>query len=146
MQFILSEHAGFCPGVRNADKTVTRLIDSSDGRRIFTLGHLIHNRLYNLDLETKGVHSIEIDEVENEFLSNRDTPMTVVIRTHGITVDVENRLKALQEKYPLLSIVDATCGYVKRIHKIAKENTGDDTFFLLYCNPKHPEEIGRAHV
>ena len=142
MQFILSEHAGFCPGVRNADKTVSRLINSIDGHRIFTLGHLIHNRLYNLDLEASGVRSIEIDEVEKEFLSNVDVPMTVVIRTHGITLDMENRLKDLQEKYPLLSVVDATCGYVKRIHKIAEENTGDNTFFLLYCNPKHPEAIG----
>lgn len=142
MQFILSEHAGFCPGVRNADKTVSRLINSIDGHRIFTLGHLIHNRLYNLDLEARGVRSIEIDEVEKEFLSNADVPMTVVIRTHGITLDVENRLKELREKYPLLSVVDATCGYVKRIHKIAEENTGNNTFFLLYCNPKHPEAIG----
>ena len=142
MQFILSEHAGFCPGVRNADKTVARLIDGGDGRRIFTLGHLIHNRLYNLDLEAKGVCSIEIDAVENEFLRDANVPMTVVIRTHGITLDVENRLKDLSVKYPLLSFVDATCGYVKRIHKIASENTGNDTYFLLYCNPKHPEAIG----
>ncbi|MBR5448827.1 MAG: 4-hydroxy-3-methylbut-2-enyl diphosphate reductase, partial [Clostridia bacterium] len=92
MQYILSEHAGFCPGVRSADKTVNRLIGSDGAHRIFTLGNLIHNRLYNLELENRGVRSIGIDDVENEFLTAPNLPMTVVIRTHGVTVEVESKL------------------------------------------------------
>ena len=57
MKINLSQYAGFCPGVRNADKIVRNAIASGKAR-IYTLGHLIHNRLYNEELAEKGVHNI----------------------------------------------------------------------------------------
>ena len=45
MKITISEHAGFCPGVRHADKTVRDLIKQPSRGRIFTIGKLIHNRL-----------------------------------------------------------------------------------------------------
>ena len=143
MEIRISKHAGFCPGVKNADKTIKSLIDNClNGERIFTLGHLIHNRLYNESLAEMGVLSISAADVENEFLKSPSVPMKVVIRTHGIAREVEKHLRELSDKYDSLSIIDATCPYVKRIHKIASQNTDDTTFFLLYCDPNHPEAIG----
>ena len=139
----LSEYAGFCPGVRRADKTVHELLLKHGGEaRIYTLGHLIHNRLYNDALRENGVNSIDFDSVETTYLENPDMPMHLVIRTHGITKEKAEALEHLEKKHPLLSVIDATCPFVKKIHKIAKENTGDDTFFLLYSVPDHPEAIG----
>ena len=37
---------------------------------------------------------------------------------------------------------DCTCPYVKKIHKIAKENSGEDEFFALLGSPSHPEVVG----
>ncbi len=143
MEIRLSKHAGFCPGVRNADKTVEKLIaNRKSGERIFTLGNLIHNRIYNEGLENRGVLSITPEQVEKEFLRYPEKPMKVVIRTHGIALEVEEHLRSLCSKYEGLSVVDATCPYVKRIHKIASESTGDNTYFVLYCDPNHPEAIG----
>ena len=142
MDIILSKYAGFCPGVRRADKIIQDLIkDRSTGDRIYTLGHLIHNRIYNEGLESSGVASIEIDDVEGILKATTDK-VTLVIRTHGITREQNEKLTSLEKKYDNFKLVDATCSYVKRIHKIAAENTGDDTFFLLYCNPTHPEAVG----
>ena len=138
----LSKHSGFCPGVKAADKRVHGLISSLNGSRIFTLGHLIHNRHYNNELERLGVISISLDEVEPTYLASPDIPMVVVIRTHGIPREDEEYLYTLCEKHPNLSVQDATCPYVKRIHKIAAENTAEDTHFLLYCDPNHPEAKG----
>ncbi len=142
MKTELSKYAGFCPGVKNADKTVRSLIDNKASGHIFTLGHLIHNRLYNEELEGLGVKSIELSEVEANLKASGEEKMTLVIRTHGIPKEDEELLYDLQKTYSNLKIVDATCGYVKRIHKIAEENTGDDTVFLLYCDPEHPEAKG----
>ena len=143
MNIRLSEYAGFCPGVRRADESVLTLLkNKQDRERIFTLGHLIHNRLYNEDLEHRGVKSIEFADVEKEYLSDPTAPMTVIIRTHGVTKDQSDFLSSFAEEHENFKFFDATCPFVKRIHKIAKENTNDNTYFLLFSNPSHPEAIG----
>ena len=137
----LSQYAGFCPGVRNADKTVRAAIRVNN-TRTYTLGHLIHNRLYNEELEAMGVKSIGFDDVEKVYLEEKSIPMTLIIRTHGITKEKYEHLKTFEDEHENFTLIDATCPFVKKIHKIAKENTGDNTVFLLFCDPSHPEAIG----
>ncbi len=143
MKINLSKFAGFCPGVRKADETVRRILakQTSDAR-VFTLGHLIHNRIYNEELAALGASSISFDEVENRYSQNPDAPMTLVIRTHGITKEQFSFLTEFERMHKNFSLVDATCPFVKKIHKIATENTSDNTCFLLFADPTHPEVIG----
>ena len=61
MKVTLAKNAGFCFGVRRATETVERLLKEGN-RRVATLGHLIHNRLYLEELASRGVVSISIDE------------------------------------------------------------------------------------
>ena len=143
MKVTLSRHAGFCPGVRSADTAVRRALGEATGReRIFTLGKLIHNRIYNEELAALGAPSIELHEVQDTYLAEPERPMTVVIRTHGITKEASSELYSLAERYPSFRVVDATCPFVKKIHKIAEENTNENSLFLLYCDKNHPEAIG----
>ncbi len=143
MTITIAKGSGFCPGVKRADSFVSSLIEKRKrSERIYTLGHLIHNRIYNENLERQGVKSIEFSEVFDTFYSNPELPMTLVIRTHGIPKEQNEELVRLCEKEDNFHLVDATCGYVKNIHKIADENTNDQTIFLLFCNPNHPEAIG----
>ncbi len=138
----LSKNAGFCPGVRRADTEVRHLIDGrSADERIFTLGHLIHNGHYNERLESQGVHAISLSEVPRIVEENRDMHLTFVIRTHGVTAEEEASLYSMAEANTGVKIVDLTCPYVKKIHKIAEENTGADTYFVLYGSPTHPESV-----
>ena len=143
MEIILSKNAGFCPGVRRADNAVQKLIESR-GRDslIFTLGPLIHNGSYVIDLEAKGVRSIAISDAEAVILDNPEKTIILVIRTHGITKGDEKHLYGLKEKYGRVEIVDLTCPSVKKIHRIAAENTNENTFFLLFGSHTHPESIG----
>ena len=143
MKINLSKFAGFCPGVRRADETVReRIKNAREGERIYTLGHLIHNRIYNEELEKIGVSSIDFDDVETTYRSAPEKPMTVIIRTHGVTKDKSDFLHRLDSENGNFTVIDATCPFVKKIHKIAEENTNDYTYFLLFCDPGHPEAIG----
>ncbi len=142
MEITVSKYAGFCPGVKRADETVSRLVKENKGARIFTLGHLIHNRIYNDALAASGVGCLDFDEVEDEYLKDPKRPMILVIRTHGIIREWDERLRLYEQKYENFSFVDATCSFVKKIHKIAAENTSDDTYFLLFSDPSHPEALG----
>ena len=142
MKVILSKNAGFCPGVRRADTEINSIIPSSSDERVYTLGHLIHNRLYNEELEKRGVTAISFSDVESTFFVDPGKKMTVVIRTHGIPKDEEKQLKKLAAENEKFNLVDLTCPYVKRIHNIAENSTDESTVFLLFCDPNHPEAIG----
>ncbi len=141
MKVTLSESAGFCPGVKRADAHVRELIESS-GEKIYTLGNLIHNRLYNEELKEMGVRALEISEVEKTVRDNPHDPIRLVIRTHGIPKEQYELLRELENRYNNFTISDMTCPYVKRIHNIARDNTDSSTAFLLYCDKNHPEAIG----
>ena len=142
MKVTLAKNAGFCFGVRRATETVERLLKEGN-RRVATLGHLIHNRLYLEDLASRGVASISIDEARALAESaTRELPVTLVIRAHGIQKQEMETLSALEQEFPYFSVSDMTCPNVKRIHRIAAENTDDSTLFLLFGHPSHPESIG----
>ncbi|MBO4284359.1 MAG: bifunctional 4-hydroxy-3-methylbut-2-enyl diphosphate reductase/30S ribosomal protein S1 [Clostridia bacterium] len=138
----LAENAGFCFGVKRAADMTERLL-TEPGLRIYTLGDLIHNRTYLASLAKRGVTSVAFDKVEEIARSTEtDGPAALVIRAHGIPREHDEILGSLSERYPDFYVYDMTCPNVKKIHKIAAENTGDDTFFLLYGAPDHPEPIG----
>ena len=74
MNITIAKGSGFCPGVKRADNFVCSLISKrQNGERIYTLGHLIHNRLYNEGLERQCVKSIEFSEVFDTFYSSPES-------------------------------------------------------------------------
>ena len=141
MNVTLSKYAGFCPGVKRADITVKKLIkERLEGESVYTLGHLIHNPHYNAALEAQGVKSISIEELD--ALMPPKSKTTVVIRTHGVTKEVRERLSEYENKYGDFRVVDVTCIDVKKIHDVAENETSDSTVFILFCEKEHPEAIG----
>ena len=138
----LSKYSGFCPGVRHADNIVRDLISNHPESRICTLGDLIHNSIYVNDLRSRGVRSITLPEVESVYFEDSNRPMIVVIRTHGVTKETFAYLRDFSHEHSNFSIVDATCPSVKKIHRIAEENTSDNTYFCLFAVPDHPEALG----
>ena len=143
MKITVSKNAGFCPGVKRADKTVRSLLSKiCENERIYTLGSLIHNSLYNEELRAEGVRLIDFDAVEKTVTENPSLKHTLVIRTHGITKEQNDALVSLESSHDNFTVVDMTCPSVKKIHKIAEENTSDKTCFLLFCNKEHPEAVG----
>ena len=143
MKITLSKNAGFCPGVRRADKLVRDLVEKkNESDKIYTLGSLIHNKIYTDELESLGVKSVSFCDVQKIVDENPNSNITFVIRTHGIPKEEEKFLRSIEEKHLNVKIVDATCPSVKKIHKIADESTNDDTHFVLYGSPTHPESVG----
>ena len=144
MKFMIevAKNAGFCFGVKRATDCIENLLQNKN-LRIYTLGKLIHNQVYIDELEHLGVRAITLDEADDIAKnSSKKSPVALVIRAHGITKDFDIHLSELSNKYPHFSVVDMTCPFVKRIHKIAEENTDDNTLFILFGNANHPEVLG----
>ena len=137
----VSQHAGFCFGVRRATDLAEELISSKGERSIIrTFGKLIHNESYTEYLASNGIESIGEDGIDELYASAQEGyEVTLMLRTHGVERDLKERLDKLSESCPRFKVVDCACPYVKKIHKIAYENSGDGRVFILIGQENHPE-------
>ncbi|MGN0248357.1 MAG: 4-hydroxy-3-methylbut-2-enyl diphosphate reductase [Lachnospiraceae bacterium] len=130
MEVILAETAGFCFGVKRAVDQVYEQIRT--GKKIYTFGPIIHNENVVEDLEKKGVQVIDnVDELAML------TEGSVVIRSHGVSKDV---YELIQKQG--LEIVDATCPFVKKIHRIVEKESKQGCQIIIIGNDSHPEVEG----
>ncbi|HAG13691.1 MAG TPA: bifunctional 4-hydroxy-3-methylbut-2-enyl diphosphate reductase/30S ribosomal protein S1 [Ruminococcus sp.] len=123
-----AKSAGFCFGVDRAVKLVYQALEQ--GKHVATLGPIVHNDTVVQDLQKKGARIIS-DPAELE------PGETLVIRAHGVPKAVYEQ--AAGQGNP---VIDATCPFVARIHKIAAEQTAEGRYVLVAGDPKHPEVQG----
>ncbi|MBO5313190.1 MAG: 4-hydroxy-3-methylbut-2-enyl diphosphate reductase [Clostridia bacterium] len=137
----IAKNAGFCFGVRRATDTVEELIaGKGEGDIVCTLGKLIHNEQYNQYLKENGVLTVGVEDIENLLkFAEGGRRVTVVIRTHGIEYDIQKKLEDCAEKSENFILIDCTCPYVKKIHRIASENSAQDEEFIIIGQANHPE-------
>ena len=128
MKITLAETAGFCFGVNRAVNTVYELLEK--GERVCTLGPIIHNPQLVKELEEKGVRVVESEvEVKPEE--------TLVIRSHGVPACV---MESAEKQG--VQVVDATCPFVSKIHKIVSDASRKGETVLIAGDEKHKEVIG----
>ncbi|MBQ8766654.1 MAG: bifunctional 4-hydroxy-3-methylbut-2-enyl diphosphate reductase/30S ribosomal protein S1 [Clostridia bacterium] len=128
VKITLARTAGFCFGVNRA---VTMLYDLvKNGENICTYGPIIHNPQVINDLSSKGVNII--DNIDGASDNKK-----IVIRTHGVEKEVLKRCDDLKIDY-----IDATCPFVKKIHKIVEKNSSELIPDLMAGDKNHPEVIG----
>ncbi|MBO5845326.1 MAG: 4-hydroxy-3-methylbut-2-enyl diphosphate reductase, partial [Clostridia bacterium] len=144
MSVTVAKNAGFCFGVKRATDSLEKAInEKKTGERIYTLGNIIHNDIYNNDLAKKGVRVARIEDMSEIAASaGPDSPVTVFIRAHGVPKQDEELLAELSSRNEHFKYEDCTCPFVKKIHKIALENCGEDDLFLLFGMEEHPEVVG----
>ena len=129
MEIEIADKAGFCFGVDRAVKIAYNTAkDKKAG--VFTYGMLIHNKDVIESLETMGVGCVEdISEIPKGG--------TVIIRAHGTS---KEEYEKLQEKS--IQVIDATCPFVKRIHKIVEEEHQKGRKIVIAGDKNHPEVKG----
>jgi 4-hydroxy-3-methylbut-2-enyl diphosphate reductase len=117
--------------VTKAVETVYDQIEAGK-QNIYTFGPIIHNETVVNDLEKKGVKVIESpEELENVKEG------TVIIRSHGVTKEVHEKLMNTG-----LEVIDATCPFVKRIHRIVEEESKKGKSIIVVGSKAHPEVEG----
>ena len=130
MKVTLAKSAGFCFGVKRAVEMVYK--EAETGKKVYTLGPIIHNEQVVQDLEQKGVRVIDTPE---ELSKAEDA--TVIIRSHGISADVYHQLEDKKVR-----IVDATCPFVSKIHRIVEKKYQEGSCIVIVGNANHPEVEG----
>ena len=130
MKVKVARTAGFCFGVKRAVDKVYQLIEQGI-QPIYTLGPIIHNEEVVSDLAARGVQVIE--EKDLDTLSEG----TVVIRSHGVGMEVYHKLEANHLDY-----VDVTCPFVLKIHRIVEKQSHAGKHIVIFGDPNHPEVRG----
>lgn len=132
-QIVIAKEAGACFGVTRALNMVREaaasIADADRGEAICTLGPLIHNPQVVADLEDRGVRVV--DE------PSEASGQTVVLRTHGVTPEVE---AAAREHCS--EVIDATCPFVKRAHLAAERLAREGYQVVVVGETGHPEVEG----
>ncbi len=127
-EITIAESAGFCFGVDRAVKMVYNELGKNT--RVATLGPIIHNQDVVNDMLAKGARVIDsVDELEPDE--------TVVIRSHGVGRDVYEQIEARGNR-----MIDATCPFVSRIHKIVAEMSEKGYLVFIAGDALHPEVQG----
>lgn len=128
MNIIKAKTAGFCFGVDRGVKMTYDLLEK--GHKVATLGPLIHNDQLVADLEAKGViTAANVDDVPDDY--------EVVIRCHGVPETIYDKINTRR-----LVCHDATCPFVSKIHKIAREASEKGAVLLVAGDKNHPEVQG----
>ena len=143
MNIEIAKNAGFCFGVKRATDRLEEAIAKDTGERLYTLGTLIHNDVYNQQLAEQGVRITTIGEVKELAESSEEkSPVRVFVRAHGIPREDRAHLDDLCRAYPYFHYEDCTCPFVSKIHRIASEQSSEDHMLLLSGYASHPEVVG----
>lgn len=131
MKVTVAKSAGFCFGVRRAVEQVYHQV--KEGKKpVYTYGPIIHNDQVVRDLEALGVRVIHAEE-ELESISEG----TVIVRSHGVPRRIQEKIEARG-----LELVDATCPFVKKIHRIVMEESRKGAAVIIAGDESHPEVEG----
>ena len=128
MKISVAKNAGFCFGVNRAISLARKMLEENN--KICIMGNIINNPGIVLELENKGARTVS-------SLSEVALDDTLIIRTHGVKKEILEEAESQGVNY-----IDATCRFVKKIHKIVSENDSENEFLLVAGSVNHPEVIG----
>jgi len=126
VEIVLADAAGFCFGVKRALELTNKLIAEAEADTpIHTFGPLIHNPQVVAKLENQGV---KVLEQPGDVGSG-----VVIVRSHGVAPKVMDELKSNTE------VVDATCPFVQRAMRWAKQLKEEGYQVIIVGDKFHPE-------
>lgn len=121
----VARSAGFCFGVKRAIGMVEESL-AAGGGPVSSLGPVIHNPQVVRSLEERGLRTVAgLDEVPAGV---------VVVRSHGAPPHVHEALRGRG-----LRVVDATCPFVKKMHRQARQLVAEGYRVLIVGDRNHSE-------
>ena len=129
MEVFIAEYAGFCFGVKRAINMALEA-EKSAKSKVYTYGPLIHNPQVVAKFEKEGIKPVE-------DVSNIKPGSSIIIRTHGVSPD---KIDEFERKE--LSIIDATCPFVKKAQKYVEQLVKEGYQAVIIGESEHPEVKG----
>ena len=109
----IDKNSGFCAGVIRAIGKAEEFLDSGDGRRLYSLGAIVHNDSELERLLDKGLVTIDKEDFDEMVSADGEV---LLIRAHGEPPQTYERAAALG-----FQVVDCTCPVVLKLQQRIKE-------------------------
>src|SRR5437763_7429363 len=129
MRVILSQPRGFCAGVVRAIEIVERALQKY-GPPVYVRHEIVHNKHVVEGLKAKGAHFVE-------DLSEVPPDAVTIFSAHGVAKTVEEQASSRN-----LSVLNATCPLVTKVHNQGKRYVGQGRVLILIGHAGHPEVEG----
>jgi len=129
MKVILAQPRGYCAGVVRAIDIVERALEKH-GPPVYVRHEIVHNRYVVESLRTKGARFVE-------DLSEVPAGAITVFSAHGVSRAVEDDAQSRG-----LSVLDATCPLVAKVHKEGQRYVDHGRTVILIGHAGHPEVEG----
>ena len=126
---LLAAPRGYCAGVDRAVEAVEQAI-AKHGPPVYVRKQIVHNLHVVRDLESKG--AVFVDE-ETEVPRGA----VVVLSAHGVAPEVYANAERRD-----LTVLDATCPLVTKVHLEARRFAGEDRTIVLIGHAGHEEVVG----
>jgi 4-hydroxy-3-methylbut-2-enyl diphosphate reductase len=130
-QLVLAAPRASCAGVERAIEVVERALERF-GAPVYMRKEIVHNRHVVSELERRG--AVCVDE-----LHEVPPGSTVVFSAHGVSPAVREQARARQ-----LTVIDATCPLVSKVHAEARRFASDDYTIVLVGHEGHEEVEGTS--
>lgn len=127
MRILLAKHSGFCFGVRRAVDICRK---EAEKGQAYSLGKIIHNESVVEELCSLGVSPVE-------DVSQLPPGSRLIIRAHGAGKQIWEDCKERGTE-----LIDATCPFVKRIHRIIEQAGREGLPLIIAGKKEHPEVLG----
>lgn len=137
----IDANSGFCAGVIRAIGKAEEFLSSEacGDRKLYSLGAIVHNDSELNRLVSKGLVTIEREDLDNMSGSEGET---LLIRAHGEPPQTYEKASSLG-----FGIIDCTCPVVLRLQKIIKETyrsqrDAGEGQIVIFGKPGHAEVLG----
>ena len=109
----IDKRSGFCGGVIRAISKAEEFLDTHPGKKLYSLGAIVHNEAELERLGRKGLVTIGHDDIGNIQAPENET---VLIRAHG---EPPSTYKLTREAG--INLIDCTCPVVLKLQKDIRE-------------------------
>lgn len=136
MEIIRAKKMGFCSGVEEAVNLAHRLCSEYEGRNIYMIGMLVHNKEVIAHLNSIGIEIVEEQDILDGKIKFKKEDV-VIVRAHGTIKEIYDILTGSEAK-----VYDAACIFVKRIRNIMKKEIEEGYEIIFLGDRNHPEVKG----
>ena len=130
MEVVVIEPHGFCMGVKAAVEKASRTLSLSHAKTVYCLHELVHNEQVVSDLKARGMRFVD-------SLDNVPDGATVLFSAHGVAPAVRDEARRRG-----LEVVDATCPFVARAHRTARDFAARGVPVVVVGHAEHAEVLG----
>jgi 4-hydroxy-3-methylbut-2-enyl diphosphate reductase len=125
---IIAEHSGFCFGVKRAVSKAYDILKKNDGKKVYILGHIIHNKNVVEELEEMGAVTVNgLEEI-------KDTDSYLIIRSHGVSKKILRQAENMN-----ITVINTTCPFVSKIESYVENLLENGYSVVIIGDRNHPE-------